>query len=184
MKRKVIKQQPIYEGRVIKVSVDTVEQPDGSQVIREVVRHPGGAVAVPILPDGRIVLVRQFRYPIGRALLELPAGKLDPAEPPEVSVLRELEEESGFRAGAIRKICEFFPTPGFCDEVLHIFIAYDLQPGRQHLEVDEEAMSVEIYSKTELSDMIARGEIVDGKTLVGLLWWLACPDAGLPTDRS
>jgi len=170
MKRRVVKSESVYEGRVIGVAVETVEQPDGSLAVREVVRHPGGAVAVPLLADGRVVLVRQYRHPTGRDLLELPAGKLDPGEPPENSVRRELEEESGYRAGSVRKICAFYPTPGFCDEILHLFLATDLQPSRQHLEADEESMTVEVYTQEQLAAMIERGDIIDGKTLIGLLW--------------
>lgn len=170
MERKVVKQESIYQGRIVKVFVDTVEQPDGSHAIREVVRHPGGAVVAPRLPDGRIVLVRQYRHPTGKVLLELPAGKLDKQAPPEDIARQELEEEAGYRAGSLRKLCAFYPAPGFCDEVLHLYLATDLTPTRQQLEEDEEAMTIESYTMDELTAMIVRGEIVDGKTIIGLLW--------------
>jgi ADP-ribose pyrophosphatase len=165
----VLEQKHLYSGRIIGLHVDKIILPGGQQTIREVVTHPGGAVALAMLNDGKVLFVRQPRYPVGRDLLELPAGKLDTGEDPAKSVLRELEEETGYRAGKVRLLCSFYTSPGFCNELLHLFLAEDLIPTRQNLEHDEQ-ISVEQYSLPEAMQMVRDGKIRDAKTIIGLLW--------------
>lgn len=169
--RRLLERKHLYSGRVIQVQIDKIVLPSGSEAIREVVLHPGGAVALAIRENGNILFVRQPRYPLGQDLnlLELPAGKLDPGEDPAVSVARELEEETGFRARTIRPLCSFYTSPGFCNELLHLYLAEDLSPTQQNLEHDEQIL-VEQYSMSEALQMIRDGRIRDAKTIVGLLW--------------
>jgi ADP-ribose pyrophosphatase len=170
MEFRILKQETIYKGRILTLIVDTIEQATGHQTIREIVRHPGGVLAVARLDDQRILFVRQLRYPISKMMLELPAGKRDHGEPPETCVLRELEEETGYRAGKIQKLCEFYTAAAYCDELLHLYLATDLVPTQQNLEPGEEFITVEAYSLDEALALMAKGEITDAKTIIGLLW--------------
>jgi ADP-ribose pyrophosphatase len=157
----------IYKGRIVNLTVDEITTASGFKTIREVFHHPGGAAVVPVLPDGKILLVRQFRYPMQEILLELPAGKIDAEESPEVTAARELEEEVGYRAGRLKKILEFYSTPGFCDEKIHLYLAEDLspcQPGGDH---DEEIEVVSIELR-DLLELIKNNEITDAKTIIGI----------------
>ncbi len=165
----LLERNRLYSGRIIDVHVDHVELPNGQKAIREVVNHPGGAVALAMLPDGRILFVRQPRYPLGLDLLELPAGKLDGGENPAVSVLRELEEETGYRAASARHLTSFYTSPGFCNEQLHLYWAENLQPTRQNLEHDE-MIAVELHTLPQALEMTRDGRIQDAKTIIGLLW--------------
>ena len=144
----------VYQGKLIDLTVDRITTASGIQAVREVVVHPGGAAVLPVFPNGDVLLVEQFRYPMRRALLELPAA-------------RELEEEVGYRAGRLEKLGAFYTTPGFCTELLHLFLARDLQPGRSGGDEDEELL-VHRYSLNELHRLVRLGEIVDAKTLIGL----------------
>jgi ADP-ribose pyrophosphatase len=137
------------------------------ETIREVFQHPGGAAVVPLLPDGKVLLVRQYRYPMEEYLLELPAGKIDHSEPPEQTAARELAEETGYQAGCLEKIAEFYSTPGFCNELLHIYLATELSPVKAHQDEDEE-IEVLPFTLTELQEMAQTGKIRDGKTLIGI----------------
>jgi ADP-ribose pyrophosphatase len=166
----VVNHQEIYDGKIVRLHVDTIRQESGRTTIREVVIHPGGVTAVPVLDDGRLLLIRQFRYPIGKFILELPAGKLDSGQPPLETVARELEEEIGYIAGALTHECTFYTTPGISNEALHLFIARDLTRSSQRLEEGEHIM-VETYSLEECVKKIAAGEIIDGKTILGILWY-------------
>ncbi|CUH94046.1 hypothetical protein P22_0108 [Propionispora sp. 2/2-37] len=164
---KFVKSAFVYDGCLLKVYADTVVLPNGKKARREVVRHPGAVAVVPVLGDGRIVMVRQYRYPVDGTLLEIPAGKLDPGESPDHCVLRELSEETGYIAGITRKLTAIHTAPGFSDELIHIYLAENLEMTRQHTDEDE-FINVEIYTKEELRDMISRGLITDAKTIVGL----------------
>ncbi|MDR3349280.1 MAG: NUDIX hydrolase [Acidaminococcales bacterium] len=157
----------VYKGRMLKYDIDEVLLPNGRQASREVIKHPGAAAVAAVLPDGRIVLVRQYRYPVGRVLYELPAGKLDAGEDPLGCARRELAEETGFTAGKWRKLSSIVTAPGFCDEVIHIFRADDLAAGRQRPDEDEFVETV-FLSTAEIGNLVKTGAICDAKTLAGL----------------
>ncbi|MCS7166346.1 MAG: NUDIX hydrolase [Gemmatales bacterium] len=160
--------QLVFHGRKIELVLDTVTLPNGQQQVREIVLHRGAAVLLPLLADGRIVLVWNYRYPIGQRLLELPAGTLDPNETPENCAARELEEEIGYRAGRLTKLAEFYPSPGVLSECMHLFLAEDLHPTQQKLEPGED-IEMEIMPVDQAIAKVLHGEIRDGKTIVGLL---------------
>jgi ADP-ribose pyrophosphatase len=166
----VLSHQEIYRGKIVTLNVDTIRQASGRDTIREVVLHPGGVTAVPVLKDGRILLIRQFRYPIGKFILELPAGKLDSGQPPHETVAREIEEETGYSAGSITDQGTFYTTPGISNESIHLFFASDLILKVQRLE-EGEHITVEAYSLDECIQKIRTGEINDGKTILGILWY-------------
>ena len=171
MQLKLLKRNKVYTGRVFNTIVDEVEYPSGNKSIREVAEHGGGAVALAVVPDGRIVLVRQHRYPFDAFIWELPAGKLNTGEDPLHCAQRELEEETGYRAERWRKLSAIYTTPGFCSEVLHIFLAQDAAevPGSKKLEEGELTMTTTLIPLDEAIRMIERQEIVDGKTICGIL---------------
>ena len=158
----------VFEGRIITVDVDEVEEPGGVRGVREVVRHPGSVAALPVHADGRVVLVRQYRYPVDAEVWELPAGKIDPGETPEEGARRELEEEVGLRAGHLEPISVFYTTPGFCSEVMHLFRATALTSVPPRPEEDER-IEVGLFTFAAAREMIRRGEVREGKTLVALL---------------
>jgi len=162
----------VYEGKVLSLHVDEVEEPEGARATREVVRHRGSVAALAITDDGRIVLVRQYRYPVDESVWELPAGRLDAGEDPETAVQRELQEEIGQKAGRLEKIAFFYTTPGFCDEAMHVFRASGLTASKLRGD-DDERIEVRTFALEELRRMIASGEIREGKTLVALLMELA-----------
>jgi ADP-ribose pyrophosphatase len=168
---KQVSRDVLYTGRVFNLIVDTVEYPGGERGVREIAQHPGGAVTVPLLDDGRVVLVRQFRYPFGKHILELPAGKLDKGEAPDRAARRELAEETGFEAGSIEHLTTIYTTPGFCDEQLHIYLARNLtmRPSGHAREIGEQTMTLEYMPLREAAERAMRGEIPDAKTIIGLL---------------
>lgn len=157
---------------MVDLTVDHITTRRGLEVVREVVHHPGGAAVLPVLSNGDVLLVEQFRYPMQRSLLEIPAGKIDPGELPETTAARELEEEVGFQAGSLEKLSEFYTTPGFCNERLHLYLAKELRPGHGIPDEDEE-LSVHQFSLDQLDHMIRLGEIVDAKTIIGVQFLLA-----------
>ena len=160
----------VYRGKVFDLEVDEIRYASGNKGVREVARHPGGAVAVPVLPDGTILFVKQFRYPLQAYTLEIPAGKLNPGEDPAAAAARELEEETGWIAGRLEKLTSLLTTPGFCDEVLHIFLATGMAPapGGHRREEGELGMTIHAISLGEALELVERGEITDSKTIVGL----------------
>jgi ADP-ribose pyrophosphatase len=147
-----------------------VASTDGEEFDRHVVHHPGAVVVVPVV-DGEALLVRQWRVATGRALLEVPAGKRDvEGEPPEVTANRELEEEIGYVAGRLDKLCEFYNSPGFCDEYTHLFLATELEERtRAAVSHEEAAMTLERVALDRVDELIATGELVDAKSIIGLL---------------
>src|SRR5438046_10740626 len=165
----------IFSGRVFQVTVDTVREGDATY-IREVVHHPGSAVILPAFDDGTIALVRQYRHPAVKYLLELPAGSLNDKERPEEGAARELEEELGRQDGRLEKLSEFFVSPGFCEEKMWLYLATDLTETAQRLE-DDELIEVVRLPLDRALQMITDGEIEDAKTIIGLM--LAAPRIGL-----
>ena len=166
----VLSHQEIYSGKIVKLHVDTIRQASGRTTIREVVLHPGGVAAIPVLKDGRLLLIRQFRYPIGKFILEIPAGKLDSGQSPLETIAREIEEETGYCAGVLTPECTFYTTPGISDESIHLFLARELTLKAQRLE-EGEHITVEAYTLEECLEKIRAGEINDGKTILGILWY-------------
>lgn len=169
MNLKLLKRETLYEGKVFNIIVDQIEYPSGNKGVREVVEHTGGAVVLAVFPDKKIILLKQHRYPIGKVIYELPAGKLRKGEDPVHCAGRELTEETGYVAGRMEKITAIFTSPGFCSECLHIYLATDLKFTQQHLEEGEEQIEVEIVALDNAIEMIKQGEIVDGKTIVGIM---------------
>lgn len=166
-----LKRDVLYRGKVFDLIVDQVQYPSGNTAVREIVHHPGGAVVVPILDDGKVLLIRQLRYPLGMHIHEVPAGKLDPGEDPREAAARELTEETGYIAGQLDKLTSIYTTPGFCDEELHIYLATDLHesPRGHKREEGEFTMTLHPTPLHEALAMVERGEIKDSKTIVGLL---------------
>lgn len=171
MNLKKLRTRRIFEGRVFDIIVDDVEYPSGNKTVREVARHSGGAVILARFPDDRIILIRQHRYPLDDFIWELPAGKLHSGEDPLDCAKRELEEETGYLAGEWKLLNSIYTTPGFCDEVLHIYLATDLSetPGGRKLEEGEETMTMKILPIDEAVAMIDAMEIRDGKSICGIL---------------
>lgn len=164
----------IFRGRIFNVTVDTVREGDKTYS-REVVHHPGSAVIVPVFDDGSVALVRQYRHPAGRYLLEAPAGTLNRGERPEEGAARELEEELGFVAGKLEKLSEFLVSPGFCEEKMWVYLATKMTETKQQLE-DDEIVEVVRFPFAQALEMITAGEIEDAKTIIGLM--LAAPRIG------
>ncbi|MGB2960045.1 MAG: NUDIX hydrolase [Bacteroidota bacterium] len=166
-----MKRETLYSGKMVDLVVDQVRYPSGKTGVREIVRHPGGSAVVPLLDDGTVLFVRQLRYPLEKEILELPAGKLEPGEDPREAASRELEEETGYTVGRLQKLSSIYTSPGFCDEELHIFLATGLvrSVGGPRREEGEFSMTTQTVSLPEALAMIERGEIQDGKTIVGLL---------------
>jgi ADP-ribose pyrophosphatase len=159
----------VYQGRILDLEVDRVRLPNGTETTREVVRHVGAAVVLPIRDDGQVVLVRQYRYPMAEILLELPAGKMDPGESPADCATRELAEEIGWRAGQIHALGAFFTTPGFTDELLHAFVATDLRPAPDVIADPDEAIEITTMTADAVLTACRDGQIRDGKTLAVFL---------------
>src|ERR1044071_9884613 len=169
-----ISSKKVFQGRIFDVNVDTVRE--GEQTfVREVVSHPGSAVILPVFDDGTIALVKQYRHPAVKYLLELPAGTLNDREPPEAGAARELEEELGLVAGNLEKLSEFFVSPGFCEEKMWLYLATELRQTQQRLEEDE-AIEIVRISIDRALQMITDNEIEDAKTIIGLL--IAAPRLG------
>ena len=163
----------IFEGKVIKVTVDTVILPNGKTATREVVRHCGAVAVLAITPEDKVILVRQFRHPTGGPLLEIPAGKLDVEnEPPEQCAYRELAEETPYTAGGMTLIHSFYTAPGFCDELMHVFRAEGVRKDSSLHADDDEFVQTVLMSRDDVRKAIANQQICDAKTLVALQSWL------------
>ena len=161
----------VYEGRIFTVQVETIALPKGGTLNAEIVRHPGSVVIVPITASGAVILVRQYRHALGRWAWELPAGSLKPGEDIQAAALRECHEEIGLVADSLESLGAFYPTPGYCDELMNFFRATGLRQPRddEHAEQDEdEDIEAKAFTNNELTRMIAAGEIIDLKTIAGL----------------
>jgi ADP-ribose pyrophosphatase len=165
---RVLQHRRVHAGKVLDLDVDLVLEPGGVRGVREVVRQRGSVAALPVLADGRVVLVRQYRYAVDAFVWELPAGRRDPGETPEEGARRELEEEVGLHAAALEPMLVFWTTPGFCDEVMHLFRATRLDPVPPRPEADERIETATLTLEDAL-EKVKGGEIREGKTLVALL---------------
>jgi len=160
--------EPLYQGKILNLRRDMVRLANGRQASREVVEHVDSVAAVPLLDDGKVVLVEQWRYPVEQALLEIPAGIIDPGEQPAEAVRRELTEETGYAAGRVEFLFSTYLAPGYSQELIHVFLAQDLQPAEAAPD-DDEIIRVK---KIPFEDAVAaclRGELTDAKTVAGLL---------------
>jgi ADP-ribose pyrophosphatase len=170
MTGRLLSSRHAFRGRVISLRLDEVEMPSGRRVVYEIVEHPGAVAIVPVLPDGRVLLVRQFRRAAGAELLEVPAGTLESGETPEACARRELAEEVGRAAARWEPLASFYTAPGVLSEEMHVFLARDLSPVTA--EREEEDLRVEALPLADARRRVERGEIRDGKSIVGIL--LAC----------
>ncbi len=159
----------IFRGRILGVRVDDVMYPNGNRSQVEIVEHGGGVSVIAQPEPSTIVLVKQFRPAIGRELWEVPAGKLDGDEDPQGAAERELREETGYRCRSMRRLWTFYPAPGFCSELLHLFVAEGLEPGAPEPE-DDEQLEVRVFELDEVWSMIERDEIPDAKTQIAVAW--------------
>jgi ADP-ribose pyrophosphatase len=170
-KAKVLSSKIVYEGAVFGVRRDEVIEPSGVRATREVVTHPGSVVVLPILPDGRILLIQQYRHATRQYLWELVAGRIDAGETPRQAAARELIEETGYRAAKFRIFLYIFPTPGFLEERMFILLAEGLRAGEAQPEEDEKIVS-RAYNRKQLEEMIRNGKLRDAKSIAGILFYL------------
>lgn len=166
---KTVKSEDVYDGCLLHVKRDTALLPNGEQAPREWIKHPGASAVLPMLPDGTVILVRQYRYPVQRVTLEIPAGKLDaPDEDPYVCAVRELSEETGYTAENIEKLTTIGTTVGFSNKYIHIYKAEGLTPGEMHPD-DDEFLNVVKLPLAEAVAMVRDGRIFDAKSIVAIL---------------
>jgi ADP-ribose pyrophosphatase len=165
---RTLSSRTIYDGRVLRLDLDEVEEPGGVRATREVVRHQGSVAALAVHDDGRIVLVRQYRHAAQDHLWELPAGRLDRGETPEAGVARELAEEVGLAPGHLEPLSVYYTTPGFCDEVMYLYRATALREATAQAD-DDERIEVLALPLEDAVAMMERGQIREGKTIVALL---------------
>ncbi len=174
----------LFEGKVVRLKVDDVLLPDGAPAVREVVEHPGGAAVLAVTPQQQVILVCQHRYACGRDMLEIPAGKLETTDlDPADCALRELAEETPYSARSMRLLHRFYPTPGYCNEQIHLYLAEGVQADSQ-LQPDEgEWVETRLLNEQQVREALAGQQIEDGKTLIALYHWLAMLDAGRSGDN-
>jgi ADP-ribose pyrophosphatase len=167
----ILSSTTVYEGPVFGVRRDEVIEPSGVRAIREVITHPGSVVVLPVLPDGRILLIQQYRHATRQYLWELVAGRIDDGETPRQAAARELIEETGYRATKFRIFLDIFPTPGFLEERMYILLAEGLTEGEAQPEEDEKILS-RAYNRKQLEEMIRTGKLRDAKSIAGILYYL------------
>jgi ADP-ribose pyrophosphatase len=168
---KILSSEMIYQGRVFGLRRDEVEEPSGLRTTREVITHPGSVVVLPVLPDGRIVMVRQYRHATRQYLWELVAGRKEPEETPKQGAARELLEETGYRAKRFKVFLDVFPTPGFLEERMYLLLAEGLTAGEAQPEEDEK-IEVRLFKLKDLKQMIKSGRLRDAKSIAGILYYL------------
>jgi ADP-ribose pyrophosphatase len=166
-----------YRGDFIEVRRARIRLPDGRVVERDEIHHPDVVAILPVVDADHILMIRQFRYVLNREIWEVPAGKMDPGEDPPGAAARELEEETGHRAGHLERILGFYPSPGILTEYMHVFVASELVPTATHMDPDEQIVT-HVKSRAEIRDWLAAGEIQDAKSLIALNWWLSRPGPG------
>ena len=160
--------EQIFDGRILHIRRDLVELPDGTQSVREVVDHPGGVCILALDEENQALLVSQFRYPYEQVVRELPAGKLEYGEDPDAAAIRELKEETGAAPGDFRSLGELYPSPGYCGEIIRMYLARDLSFGEAHLDADE-FLNLERIPFSQLVEQVLSGEIKDAKTIAAVL---------------
>lgn len=165
---RVIDSKEVHTARYFSLREDRVEMPDGRVVTRDVVVHPGAVVVIGLTADGRIPFVRQYRHAAGEDMLELVAGTLEPGEDPAETAHRELQEEAGYKAARMTKLAEFYTAPGFCSELMHLYLAEDLEPSKLPADDDEE-IEVELLTPEEAMNAARTGLLRDAKSLAGVL---------------
>lgn len=170
-KAEILGSEMIYQGPVFGLRRDDVLEPTGLRTKREVITHPGSVVVLPVLKNGRIVMIRQYRHATRQFMWELVAGRKEPEETPEAGAARELLEETGYRAKRFKVILDFFPTPGFLEERMWLLLAEGLTAGEAEPEEDEK-IEVKTYSVSELKQMMKKGELKDAKSIAGILYYL------------
>ncbi len=168
-KARVLKSETIFRGKAVELKVDRVIEPGGVETTREVICHLGSVVIVAHLPDGRLVLVRQYRHAVKESLWEIVAGGIEPGETPRQCAHRELREEAGFQARVIKPLLRFYPSPGILSEEMHLVEARDLTPSKGQPDADER-IEIGFFTVDQVIKMIQRNEIRDAKTLVGILF--------------
>ena len=166
----VLSSQIVYEGKVFGIRRDEVVEPTGVRTTREMITHPGSVVVLPVLPDGRVLLIQQYRYAARQFLWELVAGRMDGGETPEEGAARELKEETGYTAKKLKIFLEFFPTPGFLEEKMYLLLAEGLTPGKAEPEEDEKIVA-RAYSHKQLDEMLREKKLRDAKTIAGILYY-------------
>jgi ADP-ribose pyrophosphatase len=170
-KEKLVKSEVVWQGKVFGVKRDEVVEPNGVHATRELISHPGSVVILPVLPDGKIVMVQQYRHAARQYLWELVAGRMDEGETVKEGAARELREETGYRAKRLTEFLDVFPTPGFLEERMHILLAEGLTAGTAEPEADEKLIS-HAYRPDELKKMMKNGKLRDAKSIAGILYYL------------
>jgi ADP-ribose pyrophosphatase len=171
---RILKSETVFSGRAVQLKVERVIEPGEVETTREVVCHPGSVVVIPHLPDGRLILVRQYRHAVQETLWELVAGGMEPGETPRQSARRELREEAGYHARTLKPLLEFYPSPGILSEKMHLVEAWDLTPSPGQPDEDER-IETGIFTVEQVMSMIKSKKIHDGKTLVGILLRYGAP---------
>lgn len=174
---KIVSSKEVLKNKLFTVTDEIAHDPDGFEIHRSIVRHPGSAVMLPVDEKDRVLLVHQFRLPAEQKLWEIPAGRLDPGETPLKAAKRELEEETGVKAKKWVKLASFYASPGYVAEKMNLFLALDLKQGKQNL-MDDERIEIEWFSNKRLREMIHSGQIQDAKTIVAFYLWRDWAKAG------
>ncbi len=164
---KTISSETKYKGKILNLRIDTVESVNGEST-REIVEHSGGAVVLPLLPNKNVVMIRQFRKPLERDVLEIPAGKIEQGESPEETAFRELQEETGYMANNMTLLTKMYPSVGYSEELLYIYLATDLEPGETDFDENED-IDTYSYHIDDLYEMVMEGKIQDAKTQIAIL---------------
>ncbi len=171
LREKLLESETKFNGNILSVKVDQIELPDGTRSEREIVEHPGGVTVIPYTSEGKIVMVEQYRHAAEQVMLELPAGRLEKGEKAEVGGRRELKEETGYSAGEMIYLFDFYTTPGYSSECLNLYLAKKLTRGDQQLEKGE-FLTIKEIDPGEIMDLILSGKIKDSKTIIGLMAFL------------
>ncbi|MDD4874368.1 MAG: NUDIX hydrolase [Dehalococcoidales bacterium] len=171
MPEETISSKTIYKGQILNLRIDEVRLPDGTKGTREIIEHSDCIAVVPVDNNGNILLVRQYRKPLEKMLLEIPAGGIEPGENPDKAVRREMQEETGFLPGKVKRMGGFYASPGYCQEYLHLYTATDLLPTKLHAE-DTDSIELVPVPLSKIEGLIKSGEIIDAKSVAGILYYL------------